>query len=250
MMELVLKILFGLIHEVQIWDLIYILAHSFSSRVTDSLTWTCMLYVIEEVEPYIGVCFRSVIPLFAGKLDPWWESLRIWCSRPYRFPIILPSEMLPIRILGIPFFSSPSYGLLILILFYLFLLYFSTGTDCYIWMLESSRNFSLTLVAQIFQLGYTFLLFCTLGFGMLIFLLDFLYSCGSCLMTLALNTVKWKLGFHLVSQCRCRTGSESTNHIFLHGSFAQELWRMVAMHLEYSNIIWAAFRILKECVSF
>lgn len=62
------------------------------------------------------------------------------------------------------------------------------------------------------------------------------------------DNFRQKLSFQLASQCCCRNGMDSDNHIFLSCSFAQDLWRVVAIYIGFPNIPWGSFQSLKDCV--
>lgn len=157
-------------------DPIHILAHPASAMETNSHTWSCMLSVIDDIEPHIGVCFRSgnssflcenlthegkildhaLVPISSNDL-----TIRdIACQDSWNIPL-LQSLVCPSHIDTI-LFISPCFFL---------------GTDWYIWMLELLGNFSLRSAVQLFKprLSFSF----APPYRMEIFLLNSSYLCRS-----------------------------------------------------------------------
>lgn len=76
---------------------------------------------------------------------------------------------------------------------------FSTRTDCNLWILESSRNFSLKSAVQISRPRYGSRFFCTLLWDVNIPLKIFLFMWKLSNDFFALDTIRKILGFQLTS---------------------------------------------------
>lgn len=126
---------------------------------------------------------------------------------------------------------------------------FSVGTNIYIYIYGCSSLWvaSLLSLPLIFSNLAIFPSFIVICFGIRLFLVSILFLCGKLANDLLpIDSARQKLGFHLASEC----GSDDLNHFFWFCPFAQEVWRVVAMHIGFNGIPWGSFWFVRDCSTY